>query len=157
MMARLRLFAIAAMLALSACASRPPPELRIDGIPFLELPRQTLKPGTCSMFLWVRDGEAARRIMMITPDPTLARVKVRQRQFSFEATAESGTKVAGLSPQMSFAGLGVSFSLDLTLAQRTALTQGFLVESGTLTYTAANGWSATLPVAGVVACEPARR
>lgn len=157
MRAALKVLALSVALSVAACASKPPPELREDGIPFRELPRQTLKPGACAMFLWTPDGDAARRIMAVTPAPTVARVKLRQRSFSFAAVHEEGERLGGLAPRMRFEGFGAAIALDLSFRRRDTLAQGFLVERGTLTYTAANGWSATLPVAGVVACEPERR
>lgn len=147
-----------ALAMLSACASSPPFELKRDGIPFETLPSQRLKAGECAMFLWTNDRESAepRRIMMVAGDPLVARVKIAKRFFTFDVRDQSGETKGGLYSQLSFSGYGAKFRLDLKFAERDRLEQGFLVESGTLDYESANGWTAVMPVAGIVACEPAR-
>lgn len=144
---------------LAGCAAGPsnvaPPQAAAGAlalIPLEELPPQHLAKDQCALFLWSR-GAAARRIVMALNEPPVARIRVGGRTFDLPRTDWDGASAFGHFAHQTFAADRVNLTLDLDLGDRRELLGGAVVPTGTLDYRDPAGWSAVIPVGGLIACQ----
>jgi len=123
-----------------------------DGIPLGALPRQTLPPGQCGVFLW-KAGPGARLVLTAKAEPAIARILLSGVQTDLPRTA--GGDIGAGQTRTTYSDGSTSVVLDLSVEQRPGLTQGAAIPSGSLRLDIAGGSSFVVPVTGLLACVPA--
>ena len=106
-----------------------------------ELPQQTLQPGRCVMVLWTRT-EPPRRVAMADETARTLRIVQAGKPVDLAATGEA-----------SYAGGGLTITLDLDMSQRGGVTDGAIIEQGAMRVEAAGRDSVVVPVGGIRACR----
>jgi len=132
----------------AAAASGQPGEVRL-----LEVPPQRLKSGQCALALWSRAAKP-ERVMMAFSDPAVARVRFAERTEDLPQTGREGRQVFGHYPLQSYANEKVTLTVRVDFEPRDQLIGGAIARNGTIEIVSVSGWSATVPVGGIVACEP---
>lgn len=122
------------------------------GLPFQELPTQTLAKGQCALFLWARTSPP-RRVFMALQDPAVARVRIAGKSVDLPRTAWEGEGVYGHYQRQTYAADGVTLDVTVQMDGRSGLVGGAVVPTGAIEYRDAAGWQTVIPVAGMVGCQ----
>lgn len=106
-----------------------------------ELPQQKLDAGRCVVILWSK-AQPPIRIAMVDETGQSLRIRRNRKEEILPATGPA-----------TYQGNGLKFVLDLEMAERQGLSDGAMVEAGSVQIEAAGGESLILPVGGIRACK----
>jgi len=112
-------------------------------LPLSELPTQKLSPGRCVTFLWTRT-EPPLRIAMTDETARTLRVVHAGKLLDLAATGP-----------MSYASSQLAISLDLDIQEREGMTDGAIINQGSLRLDEPGKDSIVVPVGGIRACPAA--
>lgn len=106
-----------------------------------ELPTQKLAPGRCVAFLWSRTMAPAR-IAMIDQTDNILRLRIDGK------TVDLAQQSLGV-----YARPGLTVRVTLDLGERSGLSQGMVIDRGSLRIEPDGEDSQVLPVGGLSACK----
>jgi len=116
------------------------------------LDRQKLEDGECGLFLWA--ALPARRLVFFQKNREIGaemhldgsvQTLVRQRA--------EGEQIYGLFPDQSFTTSDLTISLSLAADGLDPVTKGTMIRQASLRIDDSSGWTITMPVAGLIACQ----
>lgn len=163
-MRKLALLGLAlAALAAAGCASDRPPAAAApvaaardplpEGVRLEELPPQRLSSGQCAMVLWSRAARPERLAMALS-EPMVVRLQVNGRLIELPLVEREGRQVFGHYPNQRYADGNLSATLRVSFDLQQNLVGGAVARDGAIELVDRTGWTATVPVGGLVACEP---
>lgn len=116
------------------------------------LPGQTLDNGTCGLFLWLRRDDAPLIFFQRSSDPRATMILDGVSQSLPRTTA---TELIGFNffENQTFKNDAFELSVKTKAEPVRSIRQGIKIETGSISMTTNNGWSAALPVAGVIGCK----
>ena len=139
---------IALILALAAA---DPPPAPVDGLPVAALPRQSLPVKGCAAYLF--SGGATRALVaMASAEAGTLRLAIDGPAADLARGTQSGTAGFGFAATTEYRAGEMVATLDLEVKQRRDLTQGAVVDAGTLRIDRPGKDSIVLPVAGIIGC-----
>lgn len=116
------------------------------------LPAQTLRDGTCGMFLWLRREDAPLIFFQRSDVPDALMNLDGAAQALPRQTAEFPIAFNFFETQI-FDNNVFSLTVKVKAEAVRSIRQGVKIETGTILVTTNDGWSASLPVAGVIGCK----
>lgn len=138
---------IALLLALAAAAV---PD-SIDGLPIGGLERQAIPAQGCAAYLF-STGKTRTLVAMASAAPGTLRLALDGTPADYARGTQAGSVGYGFGATTEYRGGDVSATLDLTIQTRKDLTQGAVVDSGTLRIDRPGRDTIVLPVAGLIGC-----
>ncbi|WP_262696263.1 hypothetical protein [Kordiimonas aquimaris] len=116
------------------------------------LPGQTLEDSTCGLFLWLRRDDAPLIFFQRSNDPSATMILDGVSQ---SLPRISATELIGFNffENQTFENNAFKLSVKTKAEAVRSIRQGIKIETGSISMTTNNGWSAALPVAGVVGCK----
>jgi len=152
---------LAGLAAACASASAPParptasplPAAQAVGVTLQELPPQPLESGQCALVLWSRTPKPERLIMALN-DPALARVQIAGRLVELPQVEREGRQTYGHFSNQRYANERLSITLRVQFDPQENLVGGAVARDGALEIVDNTGWTAAIPVGGLVACQP---
>jgi hypothetical protein len=144
------------VLLLALAAADPPkpaaaPPASIDGLPIAGLPRQSLPVQGCAAYLF-SGGKTRALVAMASAEPATLRFSLDGTTADYARGTQTGTAGFGFAATTEYRGGDVTATLDLTLQSRRDLSQGAVVDSGTLRIDRPGKDTIVLPVAGLIGC-----
>ena len=115
--------------------------LSVASLGLSDLPQQKLEPGQCVTMLWSR-GQPPMRIAMVDDKAQTLRLRRNRKDVLLAATGPT-----------SYAGDGLTIALDLSFRKTEGITDGAVIDSGSMEITDAAGEALILPVGGMRACR----
>jgi hypothetical protein len=144
---------IALLLALAV--ADPPrqttPPSPIDGLPIAGLPRQALPTRGCAAYLF-SGGKTRVLVAMATADAATLRIALDGTVADYARGTQIGTAGFGFAATTEYRARDVTATLDLAVQPRRDLSQGAVVDSGTLRIDRPGKDTIVLPVAGLIGC-----
>lgn len=116
------------------------------------LPAQTLEDGTCGLFLWLRRDDAPLIFFQRSDVSDALMILDGVVQSLPRQTAENPIAFNFFETQ-TFENTMFSLSVKVKAEAVRSIRQGVKIETGTISITTDDGWSASLPVAGVIGCK----
>ena len=117
-----------------------------------ELPTQRLAKGQCALVAWRLSDRV--RIFMALSEPAVGRLQIGGGTREFPRVAQDGQVVYGHAAQQTFAGRGLTVSIEDEFDAERRLLGGAMIRQGTLELKDGSGWTTMTPIGGLVACEP---
>ncbi len=151
-----RVYILAAVISVSACASMPGAQNsvspqsteRLKG-----LSGRVLAPNECGLFVWTADSNK-QFILFGQSQKARASWLSPSGEIVLGVKSQSGAPSQGQYPQQIFATqTGGAIKLDLRSPQ--TIENGTRYQAGTLSRPDAQGWERVTPVVGLSACKPA--
>ncbi len=130
----------------------PAPVAQADS-PVGSLSPQTLEPGACGLFLWVRQRQA-HLVFFSGGRSNEARMHMDGQDVTLQRLTADGTMLFGQHARQTFLANGRQIALNVVFQPRSDLASGAAVPQGTLRVEDNEGWSFVMPVAGLIACQP---
>lgn len=141
---------IALFLALAA-ADPPRPPASIDGSPLTGLPRQSLPARGCAAYLFSA-GKTRVLAAVANAEAATLRIAMDGKAADLPRGAQTGTAGFGLASTTEYRAGDTTATLDLIIHPRRDLTQGAVVDSGTLRIDRTGKDTIVVPVAGLIGC-----
>lgn len=116
------------------------------------LPGQTLEDGTCGLFLWLRRDDAPL-IFFQRSTIANARMILDGMTQSLPRTGATNLIAFNFFENQVFENGGFQLLVKTKPEAVRSIRQGIKIETGSISITTDNGWSAALPVAGVIGCK----
>lgn len=138
---------IALLLALAAAE----PPARIDGLPLSALPAQALPAEGCAAYLF-SGGKTRALVAMASAAPGTLRLALDGQPSDLARAGQSGSAGYGFAATTEYRAGDVVATLDLAVRTRNDITQGAVIESGTLRIDRAGQDTIVLPVGGLIGC-----
>jgi hypothetical protein len=139
-------------LTLAAAQEAPKPLPRsVDGLPIGAIPKQELPQTGCAAFFWTAT-QTRTLIAMASSDPARIRIAPDGKLVDLVRVRQSGPGDFGFLAQTAYAGGALSVTIEMAIARRGDLTQGGVVEGGTITIAREGGDSLIVPVVGIIGC-----
>lgn len=138
---------IALLLALAAAE----PPKTVDGLPIGGLPRQTMPAQGCAAYLFSA-GKDRVLVAMASAAPGTLRLALDGSVADHARGSQTGSVGYGFAAITEYRGGDVIATLDLAVQTRKDLTQGAVVERGTLRIDRPGKDSIVLPVSGLIGC-----
>lgn len=114
---------------------------------------QSMPRRGCAAFLW---SVADRKLVgMATAEAGTLRMALGAKPVDYPRVAQSGEGGFGFATQTRYASGDVTITLDMTVSTRAELTDGGLVQQGTLTIQRTGADTVLVPVGGLIGCAPA--
>lgn len=163
--ARTALAALLASLALAACATPAPPSAAPAPSPppaaaspltLEEIPAEDLKVGQCALVLWTRSQPTARVFFAVNAPQQEARIKLSGRKRALAFQEADGELIFGHAASTIYTDDALTLTTRLQIEPRSGLVGGALAPEGVLELKDQAGWSAIIPVSGLIACAPNR-
>ena len=144
---------IALLLALAVAnpPKQPAPPALIDGLPIAGLPRQAMPTQGCAAYLF-SNGKTRTLVAMARAEPPTLRMAIDGTTADYSRGVQMGTAGFGFAATTEYRAGDVTATLDLTVQTRRDLSQGAVVDSGTLRIDRPGKDSIVLPVAGLIGC-----
>lgn len=140
------------MLLLALAAVDPPKTpASIDGLPIGGLPPQSLPAQGCAAYLF-STGKTRMLAAMAGAEAGTLRLAINGSPTDLVRSGQSGSAGYGFAATTQYVGAGFSATLDLSLQTRRDLTQGAMIDQGTLRLDRAGEDTIILPVAGLIGC-----
>lgn len=116
------------------------------------LPGQTLEDGTCGLFLWLRRDDAPLIFFQRSSNSNATMILDGVSQSLPRILA---TELIGFNffENQTFENDAFKLSVKTKAEAVRSIRQGIKIETGSISITTNNGWSAALPVAGVIGCK----
>ncbi len=140
---------IALLLALAADPPQPPAS--IDGLPIAGLPRQAMPSEGCAAYLFSA-GKTRALVAVASAAPGTLRLALDGNAADYARGTQAGSIGYGFAATTAYRGGAVTATLDLTIQTRKDLTQGAVVERGTLRIDRQGKDTIVMPVAGLIGC-----
>lgn len=140
---------IALLLALAVDPPKPP--AAVDGLPIGGLARQAMPTQGCAAYLFSA-GKTRALVAVANASPGTLRLALDGSPTDYARGTQSGSAGYGFATTTEYRGGDVSATLDLTIQTRKDLTQGAVVERGTLRIDRPGKDTIVLPVAGLIGC-----
>ena len=156
------------LLALAACASGPQGEARRSPAPQGRLVSNSeapdpgplteagVPPGRCGMILWTLAGASAVPVFRSVDDGT-ADMQVDGGAIALSLVGRGGEDRLGIPAVQQFEGRlqdGEPITVTVRGSWGRAFPAGAYVERASLSLTGADGWTRSLPTAGIAGCRP---
>lgn len=141
---------IALLFALAAADPPKPPET-IDGLPIGGLERQSMPAQGCAAYLFSA-GKTRALVAMASAASGTLRIAVDGKTGDYARETQTGSVGYGLGATTEYRGGDVTATLDLTVQTRKDLSQGAVVDRGTLRIDRPGKDTIVLPVAGLIGC-----
>lgn len=116
------------------------------------LPAQELAPGTCGLFLWLRRDDAPL-IFFQTSREAAASMILDGASQSLARRAQGQLIAFNFFDRQRFSNGTFDVAVRITPEDKRSIRQGIKIETGTVSITGDDGWSASLPVAGIIGCK----
>ena len=140
---------IALLLALAA--DPPAAPQMIDGLPIAALARQSMPTEGCAAYLF-NAGKTRVLVAMANATPGTLRLALDGKVADYARGTQTGSIGFGFATTTEYRGGDVTATIDLTVQTRKDLTQGAVVERGTLRIDRPGQDTIVLPVAGLIGC-----
>ncbi len=115
---------------------------------------QTLPKEGCAAYLW---SVSDRKLVAVAnAEPATLRIALGGRPVDYARTAQSGVGGFGFAATTRYGAAGISFALEMIVSTEAELTDGGLVQQGTLTIERPGADALLMPVAGVIGCAATR-
>ena len=116
------------------------------------LPGQTLEKDTCGLFLWLRRDDAPLIFFQKSNAPHASMILDGVTQ---SLPRQSATGLIGFNffENQTFENSAFKLSVRAKAEAVRSIRQGIKIETGNISITTQNGWSAALPVAGIIGCK----
>ncbi len=151
---------------LSACNQqvRPEPEKTVSAVQqrplgddevlsrISVLPPQRLEAGECGMFLWLKREDAPLVLFQKARSQT-AVMSLEGGLLTLERSSAEGPVMSVFFERQRFSEGGFTASLTIRAERDAGIRNGLKVSSGSLSLSAGDGWSAALPIVGVIGCQ----
>ncbi len=141
---------MALLLALAA-ADPPKTPTSIDGLPLGGLPPQSLPARGCAAYLF-STGKTRALVAVAGAEPGSLRLSMGSRTIDLARSNQTGSAGYGFALTTDYAAEQISARLDLEIQTRRDLTQGAIVDRGTLRVDRPGEDSIILPLAGLIGC-----
>jgi hypothetical protein len=141
---------IALLLALAAADPPSAPDM-VDGLPIAGLARQSMPAQGCAAYLF-SGGKTRTLVAVASAAAGTLRLAVEGPPADYARGTQVGSVGYGLGATTEYRGGDVTATLDLTVQTRKDLTQGAVVDSGTLRIDRPGKDSIVMPVAGLIGC-----
>ncbi len=115
--------------------------LSVASLGLQDLPQQKIAPGQCVIMLWSK-AQPPLRIAMIDEQRQTLLLQRNRRAVTLAASGPSH-----------YSGDGLSIGVDLVFRDGAAVSNGAIIDSGSIDITAADGETLVLPVGGIRACQ----
>ncbi|WBH16915.1 hypothetical protein [Sphingomonas radiodurans] len=142
---------IALLLALAAVDPPAAPPSTIDGLPIAGLPRQSLPARGCAAYLF-SGGKTRTLIAVASAEAATLRLALDGTATDYARGTQTGTAGLGFATTTQYVGGDVTATLDVTIQTRRDLTQGAVIDSGTLRIDRPGKDTMVLPIAGLIGC-----
>lgn len=116
------------------------------------LPAQELQAGSCGLFLWLR-REDLPLIFFQRSNENAASMVLDGTQQTLPRTSVGQLIAFNFYDEQAFANDSFELRVRIIPEASRSIRQGIKVETGSLSITADDGWSASLPVAGLIGCQ----
>jgi hypothetical protein len=150
---------------LGACAGQPAPEAVVEGETVVftalgsdgimarigELPPQELGAKECGLFLWLKREDTPLVFFQRATGEAL--MALDQPEQSLEQEGAEAPIAFQYFREQRFTADGVSIALSIEPEELRTLQRGRKIPNGKIALRTEDGWGATLPVAGVIACK----
>ncbi|MFN3520401.1 MAG: hypothetical protein ACK4YT_13220 [Sphingomonas sp.] len=141
---------IALLFALAA-ADPPRTPVPIAGLPLAALPPQSLPTQGCAAYLFTA-GQGRALVGMASAAPGTLRLALDGRVADYARQNQTGSAGFGFATTTTYHSADVTATLDLAVQTRRDLSQGAVVDSGTLRIDRTGHDTVILPVAGLIGC-----
>jgi hypothetical protein len=153
---------LAMTIALAGCATSPgrftdtPVSINENEFESLvgALQPQRLLQGECGLFLWER-SEARDLVFFGRGRQAEGKMQIARQGVTLERVAAEGDVVLGQYPIQTYRRGDLTVYLTLEFEARPNMAGGAAVPRGSLRFEQTGGWNLVMPVAGLVACQPA--
>lgn len=119
---------------------------------FSALPARSLADGTCGLFLWLKRDDAPLLFFQRSDTGSADMIFDGSERTLERRTAENAIAFNFFEDQ-AFDGPHYRVKVKIEPETVRSIRQGIKIESGTLGIRLADGWSASLPVGGVIGCQ----
>lgn len=119
---------------------------------FSTLPARQMAEGACGLFLWLRRDDAPLVFFQSSDTGSASMIFDKSEKMLTRISAERPIAFNFFEEQ-SFTGINYTAIVKITPEEVRSIRQGVKIESGSLSITLDDGWSAALPVAGVIGCQ----
>ena len=123
----------------------------ILGLPLAPLPRQALPAQGCAAFLFT-GGQARTLVGMASAAPGTLRIALDGQVADYARQSQTGSAGFGFATTTVYQAGNVTATLELAVQTRRDLSQGAVVDSGTLRIDRTGQDTVILPVAGLIGC-----
>ncbi|MBA4047423.1 MAG: hypothetical protein C0476_02640 [Sphingomonas sp.] len=149
----MRLALLPIVIALLTAAQEPSKPLprSVDGLPIGAIPKQDLPQTGCAAFFWTAT-QTRTLIAMASSDPARIRFAPEGKLVDLVRVRQSGPGDFGFLAQTAYAGGDLTVTIEMAIARRGDLTQGGVVEGGTITIAREGADSLIVPVVGIIGC-----
>ncbi|MFC4348025.1 hypothetical protein ACFO5Q_09235 [Kordiimonas lipolytica] len=154
--------------SLPACTSTgsTPPESRVANKPqmavqplgsdevlsrFSVLPAQSLAAGECGLFLWLKRDDAP--LVFFQKSDGSAVMMIDGVESPMRRMSQKGRIALEYFESQSFETADLALDVTVTPEAKRSLQQGLKLPSGMVSIETADGWSAVLPVIGLIGCK----
>lgn len=118
---------------------------------FSVLPPQNLAAGECGLFLWLKRDDAP--LVFFQRSDGTATMAIDGVETVLTRTAQKGRIALEYFESQSFEHAGLKLEVAVTPEEKRSLQQGLKLPSGSVSAETADGWSALLPVVGLIGCK----
>lgn len=141
------------MALLLALAAVDPPKTppSIDGLPLGGLPPQSLPVRGCAAYLF-STGKTRTLIAMASAEAGALRISINGAPADLARSTQAGSAGYGFAATTTYQGAGMSATLDLAVQNRRDLTQGAVIDQGSLRLDRPGEDTIILPLAGLIGC-----
>lgn len=115
------------------------------------LPPQNMPDGDCGLFLWLKRDDSP--LVFFQKSDGQAHMAIDGSVAPLNRTANSGRIALSYYEAQSFTGPGISLDVTVTPESKRSLQQGLKLPTGSLSVEVDGGWSAVLPVVGLIGCK----
>lgn len=119
---------------------------------FSALPARSLAEGTCGLFLWLRRDDAPLLFFQRSDTGAADMIFDASERTLERKTAETAIAFNFFEEQV-FDAPNYQVVVKVQAETVRSIRQGIKIDSGTLSIRLADGWSASLPVGGVIGCQ----
>lgn len=152
----IRRFALAALLAVTACSGAQKPAMSVSAAPVGggdmivgALPDPALKKGECGMILWTLEEQQPAAILKVISDKG-ADIAINGAALRFAVTETSGAAGFGVFEEQTMAAPGYTATVRMRFGL--GFDGGSYLERGLVTIESETGWRTVIPAVGVAGC-----
>jgi hypothetical protein len=116
------------------------------------LPAQELDAGTCGMFLWLRREDTPLIFFQRSDEPAAVMILDGERQ-TLKRTGIETLIAFNFYEKQTFSNDSFELTVQAKAEEFRTIRQGVKLQSGSVSLTTSDGWSAVLPAAGLIGCK----
>ncbi len=117
------------------------------------LPPQSLSPGACGLFLWIRQVQA-RFIFFSHGFEGAARMQLDGETVDLTRVSASGVAFSGIYSDQQFTAGAYRIALQVEIEEREEVIAGAVIRRGLIRVQDGVGQSVVMPVGGLIGCQP---